>query len=109
MKELELYADSRCTKRLSEEIDFGEWDIALGAEFSFYIKNPNDLLKAKFGEMKNSDPRSIVELPDEIKPDEVKQAKIKILPISLDSGIADAELFADIYDQINGSIKWVKA
>ena len=108
-KDLEYYLDAECTKRITEDsIEFGEWDIALGAEFIIYLKNPYDYAKAILN-LNGSDPRVINEFPKELKPYEVGQMKVTIPARDFDSEDEERAGFTDLFHQISGSIKWVRA
>lgn len=108
MKHLEYYLDKECTKTIQgDTFDFGEWDIALGAEFIVYVKNPNSYAKAILHDVKHSDPRTIIDLPDEINKGEVKLIKVKLLPVDFENEENEREYFADLFDQITGGVKWV--
>ena len=93
-----------------EWLDFGEYDVAIGAELEFFIKNPNNALVANVSNLKTTGRNCSFDVPAEIQPEETVKCKIKILPIEIDS--LDDFNFASSSDipanpiELSGHIDW---
>ena len=66
-----------------EWLDFGEYDIAIGSELDFYIKNPNNNLVANVSDLKTTGRNCVLDIPAEIQPEETVKCSIKIMPVGL--------------------------
>ena len=68
-----------------EWLDFGEYDVAIGAKLEFFIKNPNDNLMANVFDLKATGRNCILDIPKTIQPNETVKCSAKIIPIKIDS------------------------
>ena len=93
-----------------EWLDFGEYDVAFGAEFEFFVKNPNNNLIANISNLKTTGRNCVLDMPAEVQPEETVKCSIKILPI--ESGSLDDFNFASEADmpanpiELSGHISW---
>lgn len=94
----------------NEWLDFGEYDVAIGAELEFFVKNPNNNVIANISELKTTGHNCVLDMPAEIQPEETVKCSIKILPIEFDS--LDDFNFASSIDmpanpiELSGRISW---
>lgn len=89
-----------------KSMDFGEWDISVGAEKSFFIKNPNKYAKADLSGLKNRDSRVSINLPDYIMPEETAEATFTIEAQVFESEEDEERYFTNVLDQLIGTVKW---
>ena len=93
-----------------EWLDFGEYDVAIGAELEFFIKNPNNNLVANVSNLKTTGRNCVLDMPAEIQPEETVKCSVKIIPIEIDS--LDDFNFASAVDipsnpiELSGHIDW---
>jgi len=93
-----------------EWLDFGEYDIAIGSELDFYIKNPNNNLVANVSNLKTTGRNCVLDMPAEVQPEETVKCSIKILPI--ESSSLDDFNFTSAADmpanpiELSGHISW---
>ena len=87
-------------------VDFGEWDISVGAEKSFFIKNPNKYAKADLTHLRNKDSRVSINLPDEILPGETMEAILTIEAQTFENDDDEEVYFTNVLDQLAGKIIW---
>ena len=107
MKELQLSFDREGKQRiLSDTINFGDWDIALGGEFTFYIHNPNDYAKAVIKDFTHSDKRVIIVFPGEVGPLQTEPIKITLPSIVFETEEQERDYFKDVFDQLVGEVRW---
>jgi len=99
--------------KADEWLDFGEYDVAIGAELEFFVKNPNNNVIANISELKTTGHNCVLDMPAEIQPEETVKCSIKILPTEIDS-LEDFN-FASSSDipsnpiELSGCISWRRA
>ncbi len=104
MKELETSLTKNGVK--VKNMDFGEWDISMGMEKTFYLTNSNKYAKGDLTGLKNADKRLIVDVPDEIGADMTIPVRIRIAAVAFDDDLQEEEYFKDILDKLSGRVVW---
>ena len=90
----------------SKALDFGDWDISVGMDKTFFLKNPNSYAKADTTGIKNADKRLNIEMPDEIGPGKTVAVRVRIGAVAFDDPIEEELYFKDILDKISGRVVW---
>lgn len=106
MQPLELSLNRTGDLKIHDVIDFGEWDIERGGDFTIYVKNPNSYAKASIEAIENSDKRVQISFPSEIKPNEVAEIHIKLPAIQFESEEEERDFFRDVVDRLHIKTKW---
>ena len=85
IQKLELYynedGDPGQRKLVGDKLEFSEYDVSLGKEFDFFIRNPNHNIICDISELHTENPNSSFHGPDKILPLETVKCKIKIKAI----------------------------
>ena len=104
MKDLETSLTKNGVK--VKNMNFGEWDISLGMDKTFYLTNSNTYAKADLTGLKNADKRLTIDMPDEIGADMTIPIRIKIAGVTFSDDIEEEEYFKDILDKLSGRVVW---
>jgi len=108
MKDVEVRLTKSGNTLVGSAIDLGDWDVAMGFEKSFYFHNPNPHAKAVLTGIKNADARVLLDMPDEIMPQDTVRVGVSVLPQQFNSEEAEQKFFQDILDTLKGQITWKK-
>ena len=90
----------------TKSLDLGEWDVSVGLEKTIYITNPNSYAKADLKDIKNSDTRLNIYLPDEIGPLQTVPVTIRIAAKEFDDDMDEEEYFTKVMDKMSGKVVW---
>ena len=104
-----LYSKDGKPLKSEEVLDFGQYDVALGMEKKFYMRNPNKALVADISSLNTSNPNSAFYGPELIKPLETVECTISIHANSkpmLDNFDFLKEDSGLDHDIMEGTIRW---
>ncbi len=108
MKDLEVLLERTGHVLKGSAIDLGDWDVAVGFDKSFYLRNPNQHAKADLRQLKNSDTRVDLKMPDEILPLDTVRVDVTVQPQIFDSEAEETQFFQDVLSTLTGKIVWRK-
>ena len=108
MKDLEVLLNRSGDVLRGSAIDLGDWDVAIGFDKSFYLRNPNQHAKADLRQLKNGDNRVTLKMPDEIPPLDTVRVDVTVPPQHFDSEAEETQFFQDVLDTLTGKIVWRK-
>jgi len=108
--EIHLSEDGEPSEQiLTENLNMGVYDVALGTEFEFFIRNPNHNLFCDISELNTVNLNSSFHAPDEILPLETVRCTIKIKAgddLNLDNFDLLKEDNINTHDELKGEIVW---
>lgn len=93
-------------------IDFGEYDVSIGAEMTFYMRNPNENIWADLKDLRTAKNNFQIYGPDFLVPGETGEFKLSIPPRQTFEVNFDSPNLEDIPDlplpgdRIIGKVKW---
>jgi len=91
------------------DFDGGDFDVSLGHEMIFYLKNANLTLSCDISDFHTVNKNSSFVGPDLIKPQETVECKIIIEPnTDLPNDFDDFDFPGEVNDKLEGKLVWEK-
>lgn len=109
-----LYSPNGEPLRTDQDLLLGEWDISLGTEVTFYLKNISEDLIANVTQLKTVNDNSFFNAPPSgfVNPGKTEKVSITIRPHSrinmenIATGKPKLDSFPKDTDKIEGTIRW---
>jgi len=92
-----------------DDFDGGDFDVSLGHEMIFYLKNPNLTLSCNISDFHTVNKNSSFVGPDLIMPSTTVECKVIIKPnTELPDDFDDFDFPGEVNDKLEGKIVWEK-